>query len=53
MKAIAVARIDPSIAISVLAAGLMLILLGTSHTMLRIARLLVETIWLYLSNTRG
>jgi hypothetical protein len=53
MKAIALARIDPTIVGSLMAACLALIALGTSRTVLRLARLLLETLWLYLSNTRG
>lgn len=51
MKAVTLARLDPSIAFSVLAGCLVLGALVTSP-ILRVARLLLETIWLYLSNTR-
>lgn len=53
MKAIALARVDPSIVASILIAALTLIALGASGSILRIVRMVLETAWLYLSNTRG
>lgn len=53
MRAIALARIDPSIAASILIGALALIALGSSGAVLRIVRMVLETAWWYLSNTRG
>lgn len=53
MRAIALARIDPSIVASILIAALALIALGSSGSILRIVRMILETAWLYLSSTRG
>lgn len=53
MKAIALARIDPSIITSILIAAMTLVALSSSRAVLRGVRLMLETAWLYLSNTRG
>lgn len=53
MTAIALVRIDLFIAGSVLAACFLLAAIGTSTTLPGLVRLLLETIWLYLSNARG
>ena len=45
--------LDPSIIVSLTAAALLLTVLITSQAMGRIAHTLVQTGWLYLSNTRG
>lgn len=46
-------RIDPSIVVSVAAAGLFVGAFGTSTPFARAIAALVEAAWLYLSNTRG
>ena len=46
-------RIDPSIVVSITAAALLLTALTSSQAIGRLAQVLVQTGWLYLSNTRG
>ena len=53
VKPPAVLRIDPSIAVSVVAVGLFIGLFGSSESVERIVSALVEIVWRYLTNTRG
>ena len=53
MKSTGFFRIDPSIAVSVVAAGLFVGAFGSSTTFARTVAALVKAAWLYLSNTRG
>jgi len=46
-------RIDPSIAVSVIAAGLFAGAVGSSSAFARTIAAVLEAAWLYLSNTRG
>jgi hypothetical protein len=46
-------RVDPSIVTSLTAGIVLLTALATSHPIEKIAQLVVQTTWLYLSNTRG
>jgi hypothetical protein len=53
MKSTASIRIDPSIAVSVVAAGLFVGAFGSSTTFARTVAALFKAAWLYLSNARG
>ena len=53
MKSIPSFRIDPSIAVSVIAAGLHVGAFGASTPFARTVAAFVKAAWLYLSNTRG
>ena len=53
MTTVALARIDPSVAASLLTVFAVLLVLGTTLASVRIGRLVLEAVWLYLSNTRG
>jgi hypothetical protein len=53
MKAAAIQRIDLSVVVSITAALVLFKTILPLRMMPRIAGVLVETAWLYLSNTRG
>jgi hypothetical protein len=53
MKFTASFRIDPSITVSVVAAGLFVGAFGSSTPFARTITALFRAAWLYLSNTRG
>ena len=53
MKSPSVLRIDPSIAVSVVAVGLFVGLFGSSESVSRIVSALIEIAWRYLTQTRG
>lgn len=53
MKSTAFFRIDPSIAVSVVAAGLFVGAFGSSTTFARTVAAFFKAGWLYLSNARG
>ena len=46
-------RIDPSITVSLVAAGLFVSAFGSSSSFARTVTALFKAAWLYLSNTRG